>query len=263
MTDAIEQFKESQYVVVVGLANPDHLEGLMRIASVFARRQRGRIIAASVILVPDSVELVDAPERAEAEAVARAEAMIQRAVDFGAELGLQVDPVLEFAHEVASGLVAVAHEQQAQIMLVGFSPPAQPSPETGEGPARISEAIAGLALCSLAIVAFPGDDADTTRMLIPVTETFEPGMIKDLAKVFSIFGGALITFVGLLPRDLPAEEFEQRADGLRAKIEEMDLAEVEALRLRGPAAEACLFGAEAQQMAGENAQAAFILRARL
>ncbi len=263
MTNAIEQFKESQYVVVVGLANPAHVEGLMRIASVFARRRHGRIIAASVTVVPASVELADASERADAEAVASAEGMIQRAVDFGAELGIEVDPVLRFAHEVATGLVAVAEQQQAQMMLVGFSPPAEPGPETGEGPARISEAIAGLALCSLAIVAFPTDDADTTRMLIPVTETFEPGVIKDLAKVFSIFGGALITFVGLLPRGLPAEEFERHADGLRAKIEEMDLAEVEPLQLRGPAAEACLFGAEAQQMAGENAQAAFILRARL
>ena len=57
MSATVEEFRKVQYKVLVGLGRPDRVEGLMRIASIFARRQKGRIVAASVVVVPEGAEL--------------------------------------------------------------------------------------------------------------------------------------------------------------------------------------------------------------
>ncbi len=260
MSDAVEKFREQQYKVLVGLGHPERVEGLMRIAAVFARRQRGRIVAVSVIVAPEGITPAQAAEHVDTELLESAEAMVQRAQDFGAELGIAVEPVIEFATDIATGIAAAGERYDADMILLGFSPPAAADAEAAEVPARLTERVAGMTGRSLAVVDLPEGD-QPARLLIPVTETLEPTVVRDLVKIVSLFGGAEITFLGLLPRGLSAEEFAQRAELLREKIEGVECEDVQSLDLDAREVSHCLFGAEAQQMAGESHEAAFILRA--
>ncbi len=261
MSDAVERFIKQQYKVVLGLGHPKRVEGLMRIASVFARRQKGRIVAVSVVTVPEGVDLEEGAEYADPEALQQAEEMVQRAQDFGAELGIAVDPLVEFAYDIPTGISEVCERYQAEMVLLGFSPPEDASGDA-EVPARITEEVACMAGPSLAIVALPEGD-ERARMLIPVTDSLDPRVIRDLTKIVAIFGGADITFIGLVEKGLSEEEFEARSAELRAKIEGVEFEEIECVDLDAREASHCLFGAEARQMSGETHDAAFILRARV
>lgn len=234
----------------------------MRIASVFARRQKGRIVAVSVVLVPDEAELEQGAEYADADRLRQAEEMVHHAQDFGAELGIAVDPVVEFAHDIATGITRVADQADASMILLGFSPPKQPSAESADVPARITERVAGMAGASLAIVSLP-DGEEPAQLLIPVTASLDAAVIKDLVKIVGFFGGAEMTFIGLVPAGLPDDEFERRSEALRDKLDEVEFENVRCVDVDARDASQCLFGAEARQMAGASHDAAFIVRARV
>jgi len=259
MSDAVEKFKEQQYKVLVGLGHPERVEGLMRIASVFARRHKGRIVATSVVVLPPGVDLTHGADYADPEQLASAEAVVRQAEDFGAELGIAVHPVVEFAYDVPTAIALLCERLRADMVLLGYSPPVE-AEDDGDVPARITERVAAMTGPVLAIVALP-EGPEPARLLIPVTEALDPAIVRDLAKIFALFGGAEITFFGLLPRGLEAQQFAERSDALRAKLEDVDLEEVRCLDLDAREASHCLFGAEARHMAGESHEAAFILRA--
>ncbi|MGD9495827.1 MAG: universal stress protein [Armatimonadota bacterium] len=262
MSDAVERFRQQQYKVLVGLGHPQRIEGLMRIASVFARRQKGRIVAVSVVVVPPHADLALGAQYADAELLRAAEEMVAVAQSFGAELGIAVDTIVEFAHDIPTGIATVCERVGADLILLGFSPPAQPAEDAQQAdvPARITERVAAMAGPSLAIMAI-AENEGPARLLIPATEALNPAVIRDLAKVVTLFGGAEMTFIGLLPRGLSAEQFRRRSEALRAKVEQVEFEELKCLDLDTREASHCLFGAEARQMAGESHQAAFIVRA--
>ncbi|MBD3292971.1 MAG: hypothetical protein GF393_08615 [Armatimonadia bacterium] len=259
MSDTVEKFRKEQYKVLVGLGHPDRVEGLMRIASVFARRQKGRIVAVSVVLVPEDADLEQGAEYADPERLEQAQAMVTHAEQFGAELGIAVDPMVEFAHEIATGIAKKCREVDAEMILLGFSPPETATFEGADVPARITERVASMTGPSLAIVALPTED-EPARMLIPVTESLDAVVIRDLVKIVALFGGAQMTFIGLVPRGLSDEEFEERSEALREKVGRVDFEELECIDVDARQAPHCLFGAEARQMAGESHEAAFIVR---
>jgi hypothetical protein len=88
-------------------------------------------------------------------------------------------------------------------------------------------------------------------------------VIKDLVKIVGLFGGAQMTFIGLLPADLPDDEFAARSQALRDRVEDVEFDAIECVDVDARDAADCLFGAEARQMAGESHDAAFILRAHV
>lgn len=261
MSDAVKRFRESQYKVLVGLGHPERVEGLMRIAAVFARRQKGRIVAVSVVVVPPDADLSHGADYADPEQLASAEAMVSQARDFGAELGIAVDPIAEFGHDIAAAIASLCERLGANLVLLGYSPPAEDR-DDGDVPARITERVAAMTGPLLAILALP-EGREPARLLIPVTEALDPAIVRDLAKIVGLFGGAELTFIGLLPRGLEHGEFLRRSDALRAKLEDVDLEEIRCLDLDAREASHCLFGAEARQMAGEFHEAAFIMRAAI
>ncbi|MGC9316989.1 MAG: hypothetical protein ACP5KN_03005 [Armatimonadota bacterium] len=259
MSEAVERFKQQQFKVLVGLGHPQRVEGLMRIASVFARRQKGRIVAASVITVPPDADLDRGADYADPEALELSQEMVQRAQNFGAELGIAVEPVVQFAHDIPGGIAAICEGLGPHMILLGYSPPEAPQAQANV-PARITERVAGMAGPALAIVALPEGD-EPARLLIPVTEALDPAVIRDLAKVVAIFGGAEMTFIGLVPTGLSEDEFERRSEELRERLEGVDFEEMECMDLDARRTSECLFGAEARQMSGATHDAAFILRA--
>ncbi len=256
MADAAEKFRQEQYRVLVGLAHPERLEGLMSIASVFARRQQGRIVVVSV--VPSPASTTPAPET-----LASAQELVERARDFGAELGIAVEPVVQVAEDVPSGIVTVARNSGPGMVLLGYSPPTTPTPDSAETPARITEEVAKVAGCSLAIVAFSDEPGHPPRLLMPIKEDFDADITGDLARIAALFGGAWITFLGLLPSGLAEPDHATRARILQDRVEGLDIGEMTAMGMDCATASDCLFGAEAQQMGGEALSPAFMLRVRV
>ena len=251
MATAVEEFKREQYRVLVGLGHPENVEGLMSIASIFARRHQGRIIALSVLLTEDE------------QARVNAEAVVAQAEEFGAELGMAVDPVVEPAPDVPAGIMQSLAATGADLVLLGFSPPSVPHASAEELPARITEALAGLVGGSLAIVAFPRDPDEDLRLLVPLTPDSDPAVGRDLARIAALFGGASITFLGMLSADMPESEMADATASLREGVDGLDLDEAEEVHLACQDAAHCLFGAEVQQMGGENAHAVFMIHAHM
>ncbi len=260
--ETVERFIQQQYTVLVGLGRPENVEGLMRIASVFARRQKGRIIAVSIVPVPPEADLEQGAEYAEPERLALAEEVVQQAEAFGAELGIAVEPSVQFAHDVATGIASACRDADVEMVLLGHSPPERETEEDEDVSTRITERVADMAGPSLAIVELPEGDA-TPRMLIPLTEELDPEVIEDLVRTVALFGGARLTVIGLLPRGLDEAAFTQRSGALREALDEMDFEDVQEIDLDAREAASCLFGAEARQIAGGSHQAAFIIRANV
>ena len=149
------------------------------------------------------------------------------------------------------------------MVLLGYSPPARAGGTEDELPVRVTEEVARLSDCALAIVAFDDEGHQPPRLLIPITEDFHPGITEDLARIAALFGGASVALLGLLPAGLDDAEAEARAEALRSRAETLHLKHMHKVDLRGREACDCLFGAEIGQMGAAGLQPVFLLRAQL
>jgi basic amino acid/polyamine antiporter, APA family len=122
---AAEQAGEaSRHEILVPVANPDTAKGLITLAASLAHGRRGTdVVALKVVPVPVSVPLWAAQERLNRKNVAD-EDILRRAAKHGAVAGVRIEMLLRAAHEVATGIVAVARSRpETRLILLGWRGP--------------------------------------------------------------------------------------------------------------------------------------------
>ncbi|MFB6218082.1 MAG: universal stress protein [Halobacteriaceae archaeon] len=110
-----------EYRVAVSVANPDHVDQLMRTAIDVARDRGGTVFVVSAKVVPRSSPVwVFRDEVIREEFGEQRQELLDRAVAAAADTGVPVEGRLVVADSVASGLLRVVEQQDIDALLMGW-----------------------------------------------------------------------------------------------------------------------------------------------
>ena len=109
--------------ILVPVANPATVKGLIALAAALARRREGaKVVALKVVPVPVSMPLSIAQDYLEQQEGHRD--ILRLAAKCGIEAGVKVETLLRAAHGIASGIVGVAASRlETRLILLGWHGP--------------------------------------------------------------------------------------------------------------------------------------------
>ncbi len=108
-------FEPDQYGVLVPIANPESLHGLLEPAINAAKRHDGAISLLNVIKVPAQL-----PLSAGREYIEQSKHLTDRALEMLEGEGVPVEVVIRIAHEVPEAIVETALERDADLLIMGW-----------------------------------------------------------------------------------------------------------------------------------------------
>ncbi len=103
------------YKIILPLHNPDHVIPLMRLAAPIAKANNGEIIVTGIVDIP-----INLPVHEGMRFVHHKAPLLKRAVQYGQELGVETRPELRIAHHVHDGIIRIAEDEEASLILMGW-----------------------------------------------------------------------------------------------------------------------------------------------
>ncbi|HSL97893.1 MAG TPA: glucosyl-3-phosphoglycerate synthase [Candidatus Deferrimicrobiaceae bacterium] len=148
--------------IVIPVANPSTAEELIRLGADLLESRGGELTALGIVEVPEGMPLSEGATRAR-----HARRLLQRVLDFVPE-GTTIHPIVRIGRHAAEGIVEVAAELDADLIVFGWGGKA---PSTREGlatpfSATIDEVIRE-SPCDIAVVKQRGV-RDVKRVVVPV-----------------------------------------------------------------------------------------------
>ncbi|MFB6171955.1 MAG: amino acid permease [Haloarculaceae archaeon] len=119
-----------EYRVMVPLANPEHEQDLITLASAIAKQREGRVIATHIVQVPDQTPLASGAEHLE-DLDAESQAMLERAREDAETFGVPVETHTILSHRLFDELLDAASQYRADLVVMGWGPDAHARAETG------------------------------------------------------------------------------------------------------------------------------------
>ena len=172
--------------VVMPVSHPDTAAGVTRIATLLSHHFGALPLAVHV--VPES----EANELVEGERDREVVELFRMAHNEALRLGYDIETEVEFAADVAEGILRVAETQDARAVVLGH-PLARQAPLFG----RIVDAVAREARWPVVVVRFIGP-LHTERILVPITTPEELGVVQPLVCALSMVSEHQVTFLRLM-----------------------------------------------------------------
>ncbi len=211
---ADEERDEEMPTLLVGIANPETTGGLMDLAECLASQANYEVIATHILPVPPQAHLGSA--RGSSEMAAAREKLLT-AIREAAARDVAVKGVVEVARDVDEGLISAAENQEASLILVGYSDP-RDAEEDGDGERsfdRVMYSVARNTEADLVIAKFRREQ--TRSILLPINTGLNLGVSGMLARTISRTREAPVTIVHLLRED---EELDEARERLEANLAE-------------------------------------------
>lgn len=184
--------------VVVAVANPDHVEQLVRTAGDLARNRGGRVRLISIVVKHhDSPFEVFSDETIRQEFAGDRQALLDRATA-AAPTEVDVEAELVVAASKAAGVLQVAAEPATEAVLVGW-----------HGPPRRSEVVLGTSVdtvvrrapCDVYVERIGQTAADVDRVLLPVAGGPHVRPAARAASAIAAANDATVTVLAVVPPD--------------------------------------------------------------
>jgi len=191
--------------VVASLSHPATAAGVTRVATLLSHHYGAMPLATHVV-----TEQVDSFWEAgpDLETVGLFRLAKEEATNLGHELSTEV----EFADEVAQGLLRVANTQNAQALVLGH-PLAAQAPAFG----KIVDAVARDALCPVIVVKFVGV-LHTERILVPLSNVDEFRSLNPIVCALGMVSEHNITILPMMPPETQEAELMQVQEQVMALV---------------------------------------------
>jgi len=230
--------RAEQGTLLVGVANPATIDHLMGLAAILARGDEYRVVATHIVTVPNQMALGAARQSPEVAAGTR---LLQQAINEGARNRIAVRGVVEVAREVHEGLLSAAVNQEADLILVGYSDADERNERAERHFDRIMYRVARNTRANLLVAKFRTEQLRT--ILMP------------------LLGGQNLPVSGMVLNAIRAHRPDVRVTFIRAIHPDEDVAENRA-DLHRVLAEYGLEGVGAEEIVvSEDPQAAIVERA--
>ncbi|MBD3291523.1 MAG: hypothetical protein GF393_01255 [Armatimonadia bacterium] len=195
--------------LLVGVANPETTGGLMDLAQCLASQADYRVIATHILQVPPQAHLGSA--RGSKEMAAAREKLLA-AIRQAAAKQVPVKGVVEVARDVDEGLVSAAENQEADLILVGFSEPPDDE-EDDDGERSFDRVMYNVARSTEADLVIARLRREQTRsILLPINTGLNLAVSGMLARAISLAREVPVTLIHLLREDEEEDEARERLE---------------------------------------------------
>jgi nucleotide-binding universal stress UspA family protein len=212
----MERIERKDYRVLVAVSSPRTMPSLMEAGIAIARRHKGEIVAVTVAEVPEGESLMSG------RGLARSlEPVLESAVRYGDERGVEVRPVLRIARRVSHGIVETAREEECNFLVIG-------QPSWGSALERILASIVERVLqdapCHVGIVYGRLQPDRVKGILVPVTGRANPRLAAELAPAFVERFSAPLRTVTVIEQEMSPQEAERHTAEATATLDAAGLA---------------------------------------
>ncbi|MGA0199200.1 MAG: cation:proton antiporter [Prochlorotrichaceae cyanobacterium] len=149
----------SLFTILIPLCNPYSQRYLIEVGALLARQESGRVLALSIA---KSHVHMDSPELD--SQIQQSQRLLQSARQVGEELGTIVEPLLRIDDDVAHGITRAAREQNARLIIMGWSQENLQARIFGS----VTDSVLWSAHCPVAAMRLMDDPINLHRILIPV-----------------------------------------------------------------------------------------------
>jgi amino acid transporter/nucleotide-binding universal stress UspA family protein len=192
--------------VMVPLANPEHEEDLITLASAMAKAKDGTVIATHIITVPDQTSLESARERA-VDIDATSQGLLDRARANAETFGVEVETQTILSHRGFEGIFDAARTHEADQVVMGWGPDSHGSPGRAES---AMDELAGDPPCDFLVLRNRG--LDTARILVPTAGGPDSDLSAETAMVLRREFGSEVTLLYVADEGRNAEGADFLAD---------------------------------------------------
>jgi len=198
--DAIALDSSGEFVVLVPLSNPETEAHLISLGAAIANRRNGRVVAATVVQVPERVPLEDAqtcdrfrPETADLHA---------QALRGASDLGVPVETETIFTHRLFGDIIDAAHTHEADLCIVGWGP-SMPA-ENGRIEPVVTE-IGRQLPCDFLL--FRNRNFGPQRILLPTRGGPHANLAATIARILQMEYGSAVTLLHVANNAETGQEF--------------------------------------------------------
>ena len=206
-----------QYRVMVPLANPEHEQELITLASAIAKQRGGTVVATHIVTVPDQTALAAAADRSE-EIDESSQHLLDNARKDAETFGVDVETHTILSHKSYEAIFDAAQTNAADLVVMGWGPDAHGSPGRAESAFdELTEAVP----CDFLILRDRG--FDPSRILLPTAGGPDSELSATIAKLLKAEFDADLTLLNVAQDREAGEQF------LKEWAVDNDLADAERL----------------------------------
>lgn len=193
--------QQSEFKVIVPVANPVTEKYLIEISALLARHESGMIIPLSI--TQTSVHLQEFEFNLAAQKSRR---LLKQAEQISKELDVKAQPIFRIVEDVTTGIIRTAREQQASLIVMGWS-------EQMEWRSRLFgnliDSVLWSAHCPVAVMRLLEEPANIQRLLVPI-KNLTPQSIRTIrfAQLLADTNNGSVTLLHVCPSPTTLEEIE-------------------------------------------------------
>lgn len=202
---------DDEFVVFVPLSNPETEGHLIELGSAIANQRGGRVIAVTIVQVPDQTALAVAREEFDSEAPKELLADARRDAS---DIGVPVETRTIFSHRRFEEIFDAAERYGADVCLMGWGPN---SPGVAGRAESVVDELAHSLPCD--VLVFRDRGFDPSRILLPTTGGPHTDMAAIVARILKAEFGSEVTLLHV------ADDVDEGREFLETWAAEHDLAD--------------------------------------
>lgn len=170
---------DEDFVVLVPLSNPETEAHLISLGAAIANQRNGRVVAVTIVTVPDQTSLEAAREQFEIENQQATE-LLAGAQRSASEFGAPIETHTIFSHRLFEAVFDAARQYEADVCVMGWGPD---SPGVAGRTEPLVDELAHSLPCDF--LAFKDRGFDPSRILLPTTGGPHTDMAAIVARIFN------------------------------------------------------------------------------
>lgn len=179
--------EDDDFVVFVPLSNPETEAHLISIGAAIANQHNGRVVAVSIVEVPDQTPLAAAKEKFERR---DARDVLAGARRDASEFGARIETHTIFSHRLFGEIFDAARRFEADVCVMGWG---DDSPGVAGRTEPLVEELAHSLPCDFLV--FKDRGFDPSRVLVPTTGGPHTDVAADVARIFRTEFGSEVTLL--------------------------------------------------------------------
>lgn len=172
----VTESDDDDFVVLVPLSNPETESHLVSLGAAIANQRNGRVIAVTIVQVPDQTSLEAAREKFEYQQATNLLAGAQRSAS---KFGAPIETHTIFSHRLFEEVFDAARQYEADVCVMGWGPD---SPGVAGRAEPLVNELAHSLPCDF--LAFKDRGFDPSRILLPTTGGPHTDMAAIVARIF-------------------------------------------------------------------------------
>lgn len=207
--------EDREYQILVPIANPEHVDQLMRTARDIAAERDGEILVLSVVELPEQTPL----SAGEPEARERREIIERAMAGSGEDIEVPVHGIVRIGHHVSDAIVNTATQHDSDTVLMGWH----------GGPSRRRDVVVGTTVDTVVqeaecdvLVERIGSQGDPDSILLPTAGGPHAEYAAEVARAIARTTGASVTVQRIVTPETEDRERERARASLDETIDVLD-----------------------------------------